>query len=241
MSDDEREPEYSDDSSDDEGDVEGEMFKHTVKTQQLKKTVQPYDEYEIDDDDYDSDINKKDDEEESETDDIDEDIDDYDMMDEQTQPTTETKKKVKYDTDDDDESENENEYEEDDGDLYLRRFDENTRKHIITDYYPELIQQNYDEVEAMCRVVRNDDGIIVDPLHRTLPFLTKYEKARILGERAKQINSGAKPVIEVDNTVIDGYLIALKELEEKKIPFIIKRPLPNGGCEYWKLEDLEMI
>jgi hypothetical protein len=32
-----------------------------------------------------------------------------------------------------------------------------------------------------------------------------------------------------------------KELEEKKMPFIIKRPMPNGGCEYWKLSDLEIL
>jgi hypothetical protein len=41
--------------------------------------------------------------------------------------------------------------------------------------------------------------------------------------------------------MIDGYLIALKEFEQKKIPFILRRPLPNGGCEYWRLSDLEMI
>jgi DNA-directed RNA polymerase I, II, and III subunit RPABC2 len=72
-------------------------------------------------------------------------------------------------------------------------------------------------------------------------MLTRYEKARVLGERAKQINSGAKPLVKIDENVIDGYLIALKELEEKKIPFIIKRPMPNGGCEYWKLSDLEIL
>jgi hypothetical protein len=36
-------------------------------------------------------------------------------------------------------------------------------------------------------------------------------------------------------------LIALKEYEEKKIPFIIKRPLPNGGCEFWRFADLEIL
>ncbi|NDA73027.1 MAG: hypothetical protein EBX69_06285, partial [Betaproteobacteria bacterium] len=39
-------------------------------------------------------------------------------------------------------------------------------------------------------------------------MLSRYEKARILGERAKQLNSGAEPFIEVDETLIDGYLIA---------------------------------
>jgi DNA-directed RNA polymerase I, II, and III subunit RPABC2 len=41
--------------------------------------------------------------------------------------------------------------------------------------------------------------------------------------------------------MIDGYLIALKEFEEKKIPFIIRRPLPDGTSEYWRLSDLEII
>ena len=89
--------------------------------------------------------------------------------------------------------------------------------------------------------MRDAEGMIIDPLHKTLPFLTKYEKARILGERAKQIDAGAKPLVEIDADVIDGYLIALAELEQKKIPFIIKRPLMNGGCEYWKLKDLEFL
>ena len=93
----------------------------------------------------------------------------------------------------------------------------------------------------MTTVVRNEDGIIIDPLHKTLPFITRYEKARIIGERAKQLNSGASPMIDVEPSVLDGYLIALKEFEEKQIPFIVKRPLPNGGCEYWKLSDLEIL
>ena len=71
--------------------------------------------------------------------------------------------------------------------------------------------------------------------------MTKYEKTRIIGERARQLNSGANPFIVVDPSVIDGYLIALEEFKAKKIPFIIKRPLPNGSCEYWKVSDLEII
>ena len=104
-----------------------------------------------------------------------------------------------------------------------------------------MIIHNYDEVEALTTVARNEHGIIADPLHRTLPFLSKYERTRILGERAKQINDGATPFVKVDPSIIDGYLIALKELEERKLPFIIRRPMSNGGSEYWKLKDLEFI
>jgi DNA-directed RNA polymerase subunit K/omega len=124
---------------------------------------------------------------------------------------------------------------------YLMKFDQQMRNNIITDYHPELIQHNYEEIQTLSTVVRDEDGIICDPLHTTLPFITKYEKTRIIGERARQINSGSKPMITVPEGMIDGYLIAMLEYDQKKIPFILKRPLPSGGVEYWKFSDLEAI
>lgn len=138
-------------------------------------------------------------------------------------------------------SEDDNDDDDVEDDNYLKKFDENIQKNIIAEYHPELQCHNYDEVDILTRVVRDEKGVIIDPLHRTLPFITRYEKARIIGERAKQINAGAKPFVELDISVIDGYLIALKEFDAKVIPFIIKRPLPNGGMEYWKFKDLEVL
>jgi DNA-directed RNA polymerase I, II, and III subunit RPABC2 len=141
------------------------------------------------------------------------------------------------DEDDDDDDDDDDEEDEDE---YFRKFDENIKTDIISEYHPEMLQHNYEEIEAST-LITYKNGLIDDQIHRTLPFLTKYEKARVLGERAKQLNSGAKSFVSVDETVIDGYLIAMKELEEKKIPFIIRRPLPNGASEYWKLKDLEIL
>ena len=90
-------------------------------------------------------------------------------------------------------------------------------------------------------VKRNKRGDIIDPLHRTIPILTKYEKTRVLGQRAKQINSGAPSTVKIPDSTMDGYLVALEELRQKKIPFIIRRPIPNGGFEYWKISDLEFL
>jgi DNA-directed RNA polymerase I, II, and III subunit RPABC2 len=131
--------------------------------------------------------------------------------------------------------------EEDEDEDYLQKIDDDLHNHFLQSFHPELLQHNYEEVAALTKVTRNKDGIIIDPLHRTLPFITRYERAKILGERASQLEAGAKPMIKVEPNVLDGYLIALKEFEEKKIPFIVKRPLPNGSCEYWKLQDLEII
>lgn len=136
----------------------------------------------------------------------------------------------------------EGEYEsEDDLDNKFKKFDRELRNDYLVNFHPESLVQNYDEIYNLARVVRDANGNIIDELHKTLPFLTKYEKTRILGQRAKQINDGATPFVKVPEGVIDGYLIAIKELEEKKIPFIIRRPLPNRGSEYWHLEDLQVI
>jgi DNA-directed RNA polymerase I, II, and III subunit RPABC2 len=107
--------------------------------------------------------------------------------------------------------------------------------------HPEIMQVNYEEVLLLSKVVRNARGEIIDPLHTTLPILTKYEKARVIGSRAEQINRGAAPSIPVDESIIDGRIIAIMEFENKSIPFIIARPLPSGGIEYWKVNDLEVL
>lgn len=127
------------------------------------------------------------------------------------------------------------------GEQYLQKFDKGVNQNYLKDYHPESVLQNYDEILAMSVVTRSPDGIIIDDLHRTLPYLTKYERARILGQRAKQLGKGAIPFVKVPETVIDGYIIAELELKAKRLPFIIRRPLSNGGSEYWKVSDLEDI
>jgi DNA-directed RNA polymerase subunit K/omega len=181
-----------------------------------------------------------DDEDEDEDDDEDEDLDDEDPELEDPDATIPAPPGMNFAFTVDDEDDDTDDDEEED-ENYLQKFDENMKKNIITEYYPELQQHNSDEVEVLCQVVRDKQGRIIDPLHQSLPFITKYEKARVLGERAKQINAGATPLVDVEPNVIDGYLIAMKEFHEKKIPFILKRPIGGNRVEYWKLADLEII
>ena len=141
------------------------------------------------------------------------------------------------DDDDDDEDEDDDDYDEN----HLQKFDSEAKKKYIASFHPESLSYNNEETESMSRVTRNDAGTIIDPFHKTLPFLTKYEKTRILGIRTKQLNEGAKPYVDVNPTIIDGYIIAQLELEHKKLPFIIRRPMPNGSSELWRLQDLEII
>lgn len=77
-----------------------------------------------------------------------------------------------------------------------------------------------------------------DSDHTTYPFLTQYERTKITSFRASQLAHGAHPFILVPEGMTDSYEIARAELEEKKLPYIIKRPLPDGSYEVWKLADL---
>jgi DNA-directed RNA polymerase I, II, and III subunit RPABC2 len=81
----------------------------------------------------------------------------------------------------------------------------------------------------------------LDANHKTYPFLTKYESARIVGFRANQLSQGAQPFISVPEHVTDVREIARMELAAKRLPFIVKRPLPDGTYEYWRLQDLLQI
>jgi DNA-directed RNA polymerase I, II, and III subunit RPABC2 len=238
-----------DDEQDQDDDDEEEQFQAPLK---IEKTINNI---ELELDDIDAELDSKagsdnDEDDESRQDDDDDDLDRDDDDDDGEHDTDIDYAGIKSDaklpfsglgdisnSDDEDDDDDDGE----DGNAYLQKLDTSLQQQIIADYHPELKSHNNVEIDILSRVVRDENGVIIDPLHKTIPFITRYEKARILGERAKQLNSGAKPLIDIEPSMIDGYLIALKEYEQKKIPFIIKRPIPNGGIEYWRFEDLEMI
>jgi DNA-directed RNA polymerase subunit K/omega len=122
---------------------------------------------------------------------------------------------------------------------YLQKFSKDVHKNYVENFHPMTFVHNNKEIESLTIVIRDKYNNVIDDLHKTIPYLTKYERTRILGQRAKQILSGSSPFVEVDKEIVDSYIIAEMELKAKKIPFIIRRPLPNGGSEYWKLKDLE--
>ena len=171
-------------------------------------------------------------------DDDDDDDDDLDIeLDTEKDIVGETKTK-KEDSEDEDEDEDD---DDDDDTEQFKKLENNFNQNVLIDFHPELEQGNYHEILALCKVIRNKNNEIIDPLHTTLSWLTKFEKARVLGVRSKQLNNGAQPMIDVPPEIIKGYTIAEMELEQKKLPFIIRRPLPNGSSEYWRVSDLELM
>lgn len=77
------------------------------------------------------------------------------------------------------------------------------------------------------------EEVVEQDLRYTSPYFTKYELAKILPLRSAQLESNAPSTTypsDYPNNVFpsESMEIAMKELELKKIPIIIRRPLPNG-------------
>jgi DNA-directed RNA polymerase I, II, and III subunit RPABC2 len=67
--------------------------------------------------------------------------------------------------------------------------------------------------------------------------MTRYELVRVIASRVEQITTGSPYAIkpDEDDSPID---IAVKELEQKKLPMMIERTLPDGTTETIRLADL---
>ncbi|KAI1102967.1 RNA polymerase Rpb6 [Jackrogersella minutella] len=83
----------------------------------------------------------------------------------------------------------------------------------------------------------NKDKKVPNEERTTTPYMTKYERARVLGTRALQISMNAPVLVDLEGES-DPLQIAIKELREKKIPLIIRRYLPDGYYEDWSCEEL---
>lgn len=125
---------------------------------------------------------------------------------------------------------------------YKPKFLEEQRMNYLAQYHPEEIHKSFDEIHKLTVIERDADGVIIDDNHKTYPILSKFELTKIIGLRVTQLNKGAEPYVKVQTkNILDNSLVADKELREKKLPFIIMRPFPNGRCEYWNVNDLEYI
>ena len=117
------------------------------------------------------------------------------------------------------------------------------------DYFEEE-QESEKEEEQECEkedeiIVDEDEdniassGFVESKEKITTRYLTKYERAKVIGIRATQLSQGSpSTIISTKNMTI--YDIAWEEIKQKKCPYIIKRYLPDGSFEEWNVNDLEI-
>lgn len=99
-------------------------------------------------------------------------------------------------------------------------------------------QNNLLQIEDLSTFVTNYKEMKKN--YKTRPYLTKYEKTAVISERSQQLANGSESFLKNPEAYNTVYELALEELRQKKIPFIIQRPSSNGS-EYWKLEDLMIL
>lgn len=131
---------------------------------------------------------------------------------------------------------NDEEEEDEDDDEELYSVDEENDNDNIDCVIEKAIEDNYiDDIDDIDKEIKEE--IILGKDRISANRLTKYEMVRILGERIKQLNMGAKPLIK-NYESLNYEQIAIEELKLNMIPYKIKRPLPNGKFEIWTLDEL---
>ena len=109
----------------------------------------------------------------------------------------------------------------------------------------ELTEKELSDLDKECKIISDRETIEIDPIHEPQeieisgkgkiqmgpPTLTRFEKARIMGARALQLSMGAPPFIEIPASAKMSLDIALEELEQRIIPIVIRRKLPNGDYQ----------
>lgn len=100
-----------------------------------------------------------------------------------------------------------------------------------------IINGGYSEADAQIRVKTAKGLAIAKEDRTTTPYMTKYERARVLGTRALQISLNAPVLVDIEGET-DPLQIAMKELAQRKIPLVLRRYLPDGSYEDWGCDEL---
>ena len=119
---------------------------------------------------------------------------------------------------------------------------ENKALQFLNLHHPECRLDYVEEVleKVPLKAYPPDNG--ADKKHKSVMYLTIFEKTKILGFRANQLSQGSKPFINpLPEHVTDVLEIAALELEQRRLPYILKRPMPDGSFEYIRLSDLMII
>jgi len=111
---------------------------------------------------------------------------------------------------------------------------------VLYKHHPETILDYAEAIEPLIQLeeVPSSGG---DKHHTSQPFLSLYEKTKILSFRSNQLAQGARPYVTIPEFMTNVLEIAKLELAQRRLPYIIKRPMPDRTFEYWRLSDLMII
>jgi DNA-directed RNA polymerase subunit K/omega len=77
------------------------------------------------------------------------------------------------------------------------------------------------------------------------PIMTKYEFDKIIGLRTMQLSSGAVAFVNIDSLSVKSNMelrqVAIQELLQGRLPYIVERTLSNHKKEYIRVRDLDLV
>ena len=116
----------------------------------------------------------------------------------------------------------------------------------------ELTEKQIAQIDKECEIIRNREVITQNTSHTPIeitsknnevitgpPTLTRFEKARIMGARALQLSLGAPVFIEIPKNATTSLEIAMEELQQRVIPIVIRRTLPNADYQNIPIEKFQ--
>ena len=116
----------------------------------------------------------------------------------------------------------------------------------------ELTENEIAQIDKECKIIEDRETIIQDTQHEPTeiisdkglvitgpPTLTRFEKARIMGARALQLSLGAPVFITIPKNIVSSLEIAMEELNQRLLPIVIKRSLPNGDYQNISIDKFE--
>ena len=116
----------------------------------------------------------------------------------------------------------------------------------------DLTEKEIAEIDKECEIIRNREIITKNLEHEPTeitgknnqivtgpPTLTRFERARIMGARALQLSLGAPVFIEIPKNATTSLEIAMEELNQRVIPIVIKRTLPNNDYQNISLDKFQ--
>jgi DNA-directed RNA polymerase subunit K/omega len=94
-------------------------------------------------------------------------------------------------------------------------------------------------------VFRNEVVDTIKEPRTTREYFTKYEYTVLLATRAQQLADGAKPLVELSGLKTSDPLfvwnVAKREIAYRKLPFLVRRQMPNGTSEFWSAQEMEVV
>ena len=112
---------------------------------------------------------------------------------------------------------------------------------VFEDFEDEEVEEEEEEEEDFPEAPVETGRELRGGERRGKPVATRFEKSALLVERAKMLEDGFPPVIDVNipgRELTDTIEIARKELALKLTPLRVRRDFPNGDYEYWDVREL---